>query len=118
MATITNMIKINDVLPDNCLLTIFTFLSFSDNKHKREICKLWNKLLMQKYVCSKFKLIFTSKNIKYLEKCMKLFPVSDVKIYSAANTTTVIMEKCGHLPMLERPDEAVGHYLKFLKSIK
>ena len=26
------------------------------------------------------------------------------------------MKKCGHTPMLERPDEAAGHYLDFLKN--
>jgi abhydrolase domain-containing protein 6 len=30
---------------------------------------------------------------------------------------TVIMKKCGHVPMLERPDETAGHYLEFLKGV-
>jgi abhydrolase domain-containing protein 6 len=30
---------------------------------------------------------------------------------------TVIMKKCGHSPMLERPEETAGHYLDFLKSL-
>lgn len=33
------------------------------------------------------------------------------------NHVTVIMKRCGHTPMLERPDEAAGHYLNFLKTI-
>ncbi len=33
------------------------------------------------------------------------------------NHVTVIMEQCGHTPMLERPDEAAGHYLDFLETI-
>jgi abhydrolase domain-containing protein 6 len=33
-----------------------------------------------------------------------------------ANCTTVIMKDCGHVPMIERPQEAAGHYLAFLKS--
>lgn len=32
------------------------------------------------------------------------------------NCTTVIMKDCGHLPMIERPQEAAEHYLAFLKS--
>lgn len=30
--------------------------------------------------------------------------------------TSVIMKDCGHLPMMERPQEAAEHYLAFLKS--
>ena len=30
---------------------------------------------------------------------------------------TVIMKQCGHTPMLERPGEAAGHYLGFLKGM-
>lgn len=33
-----------------------------------------------------------------------------------ANCTTVIMKDCGHLPMIERPEEAARHYLAFVKS--
>lgn len=33
-----------------------------------------------------------------------------------ANCTTVIMKNCGHVPMIERPQEAAEHYLAFLKS--
>jgi pimeloyl-ACP methyl ester carboxylesterase len=32
------------------------------------------------------------------------------------NCTAVIMQNCGHLPMIERPQEAAGHYLAFLKA--
>jgi len=32
------------------------------------------------------------------------------------NCTTVIMKGCGHLPMIERPQEAAEHYLAFLMS--
>ncbi len=32
------------------------------------------------------------------------------------NCTTVIMKNCGHLPMVERPQEAAEDYLAFLKS--
>ena len=30
------------------------------------------------------------------------------------NHRTVIMKSCGHVPMLERPEEAARHYLAFL----
>jgi abhydrolase domain-containing protein 6 len=32
------------------------------------------------------------------------------------NSTTVIMKDCGHLPMMERPEEAARHYLAFLRQ--
>jgi pimeloyl-ACP methyl ester carboxylesterase len=32
------------------------------------------------------------------------------------DSTAVIMKDCGHLPMIERPQEAAEHYLTFLKS--
>jgi abhydrolase domain-containing protein 6 len=32
------------------------------------------------------------------------------------NSATVIMKDCGHLPMIERPQEAAGHYTAFLKG--
>jgi abhydrolase domain-containing protein 6 len=32
------------------------------------------------------------------------------------NCTAVIMRNCGHLPMIERPQEAAEHYLAFLKG--
>jgi abhydrolase domain-containing protein 6 len=34
-----------------------------------------------------------------------------------AKHRTVIMKKCGHSPMLERPEETAGNYLEFLKSL-
>ena len=30
------------------------------------------------------------------------------------NSTTVVMENCGHAPMIERPEEAANHYLSFI----
>jgi len=44
--------------------------------------------------------------------------VSAVKVFEKGlpNCTTVIMKDCGHLPMIERPEEAAGHYLEFLKG--
>ena len=32
------------------------------------------------------------------------------------NSTAVIMKDCGHLPMIERPQEAAEHYVAFLKN--
>jgi pimeloyl-ACP methyl ester carboxylesterase len=30
--------------------------------------------------------------------------------------TSIIMKECGHVPMIERPEETAGHYLTFLKG--
>ncbi len=32
------------------------------------------------------------------------------------NSTTVIMKDCGHVPMMERPEETARHYLEFLQA--
>lgn len=32
------------------------------------------------------------------------------------NSTTVIMKDCGHVPMMERPEETSRHYMKFLQA--
>ncbi|MEW6112154.1 MAG: alpha/beta hydrolase, partial [Thermodesulfobacteriota bacterium] len=48
----------------------------------------------------------------------RLVDVSCVKVFEKglASCTTVIMKDCGHLPMMERPEEAAKHYMAFLKS--
>jgi len=35
---------------------------------------------------------------------------------SLSSQDTVIMKDCGHLPMVERPKEAAGHYVSFLRK--
>jgi pimeloyl-ACP methyl ester carboxylesterase len=32
------------------------------------------------------------------------------------NSTTVIMKDCGHVPMMERPEETSRHYIRFLQA--
>jgi pimeloyl-ACP methyl ester carboxylesterase len=48
----------------------------------------------------------------------RVLDVSCVQVLEKGLTdcTAVIMKECGHLPMIERPEEAAGHYLAFLKS--
>jgi abhydrolase domain-containing protein 6 len=44
--------------------------------------------------------------------------VSAVQVFKKGipDCSTVIMKDCGHLPMIERPEEAAEHYLQFLKG--
>jgi pimeloyl-ACP methyl ester carboxylesterase len=50
----------------------------------------------------------------------RLLDVSSVGVFAAGirNDTTAIMKDCGHVPMLERPAETAGIYLKFLNEKK
>ncbi|HON80149.1 MAG TPA: alpha/beta hydrolase [Spirochaetota bacterium] len=50
----------------------------------------------------------------------RLLDVSSASVFAAGirNNTTAIMKECGHIPMVERPDEAAGIYLKFLHANK
>jgi len=49
----------------------------------------------------------------------RVLDVSCVQILEKGlpNCTVVIMQDCGHLPMIERPQEASEHYLAFLKGM-
>lgn len=49
----------------------------------------------------------------------RVLDVSSVQILEKGlpNCTVVIMKDCGHLPMIERPQEAAEHYLSFLKGM-
>lgn len=48
----------------------------------------------------------------------QLIDVSCVPIFekNLSNSTSVILENTGHCPMIEKPYETAGHYLKFLKN--
>jgi len=48
----------------------------------------------------------------------RLISVSCVGILQKGlvNSQTVIMKKCGHVPMIERPKETAEHYLKFISA--
>jgi abhydrolase domain-containing protein 6 len=50
----------------------------------------------------------------------RILDMSAVKVFERgiADHRTVIMKQCGHMPMLERPEEAAKHYLEFLKEMK
>ena len=47
----------------------------------------------------------------------RVIHVSATKVLAAGlpNSFTVILKDCGHLPMIERPEETAGHYLDFIK---
>ena len=34
------------------------------------------------------------------------------------NSQKIIMKDCGHVPMIERPEETAKYYISFLKNIK
>jgi len=48
----------------------------------------------------------------------RVLDVSSVQVLKKGlpDCTAVIMKDCGHLPMIERPEEAATHYLAFLKG--
>jgi abhydrolase domain-containing protein 6 len=48
----------------------------------------------------------------------RILDISAVPLFERGirDHVTVIMKKCGHTPQLERPEEAAGHYLDFLKG--
>jgi pimeloyl-ACP methyl ester carboxylesterase len=48
----------------------------------------------------------------------RVLDVSSVQVLEKGlpNASTVIMKDCGHLPMIERPQESAEHYLAFLKG--
>ncbi len=48
----------------------------------------------------------------------RVIDVSAVQVLEKGlpDCTAVIMKDCGHLPMIERPQESAEHYLAFLKS--
>jgi pimeloyl-ACP methyl ester carboxylesterase len=50
----------------------------------------------------------------------KILDVSSVPVFEKGlkNHKTVIIKDCGHLPMLEKPQETATHYIDFIKGIK
>lgn len=48
----------------------------------------------------------------------RILHVSSVQVLAKGlpNCKTVIMKDCGHIPMVERPDETAGHYHDFLEE--
>ena len=69
-----------DRISNDCMLTIFKFMSFQENKSYRTLCKKWERLLKHKQACKYLKLKFTNKNLKYLDQIMRNFPVGAVDV--------------------------------------
>lgn len=50
----------------------------------------------------------------------RLLDVSSIEVMKPLlkQSSTVILQDCGHVPMVERPEETAGYYLDFLASLK
>ena len=50
----------------------------------------------------------------------KAVDISSVPVFEKGlkNHKTVIIKDCGHMPIIEKPQEAATHYIDFIKSIK
>ncbi len=50
----------------------------------------------------------------------KILDVSSVPVFEKGlkNSKTVILKDCGHVPMIEKPQETANAYLAFIKSVK
>jgi len=50
----------------------------------------------------------------------KIIDVSSVPVFEKGlkNHKTVIIKDCGHVPMLEKPQETATHYIDFIKGVK
>ena len=50
----------------------------------------------------------------------KIIDVSSVPVFEKGlkNYKTVIIKDCGHVPMIEKPQETATHYIDFIKNIK
>lgn len=50
----------------------------------------------------------------------RVLDVSSIEVMKPLlkNPTVVIMQNCGHVPMIERPEETAAHYQDFLNSVK
>ena len=49
----------------------------------------------------------------------RVIDVSAADVYTAgiAGAKKVVLSACGHLPMIERPQETADHYLAFLRAL-
>jgi pimeloyl-ACP methyl ester carboxylesterase len=50
----------------------------------------------------------------------KIIDISSVPVFEKGlkNHKTIIIRDCGHLPMMEKPQETATQYIDFIKSIK
>ncbi len=50
----------------------------------------------------------------------KVLDVSSVPVFEKGlkNHKTIIIKECGHLPMVEKPQETATHYIDFIKDVK
>ncbi len=80
--------------------------------------KVWKDLFGEQYLLEKdLSKIMTETLILWGDKD-GLIDVSCTKPLEAGlkNSRTVIMKNCGHVPMMERPEETARHYITFIQS--
>ena len=80
--------------------------------------KVMNDLTAEKYDMTEDFPNITAKTLVLWGDTDRVIDVSCVEPLQTGlpNSTTVIMKACGHCPNIERPEEAAGHYLAFIKG--
>lgn len=95
------------------------YLTTQSILHKTFYEKILEDLIEEKYSLEPELIKIQVKTLVLWGDTDRLIHVSCTKALEKGlkTSTTVIMKNCGHLPMLERPEETAKHYVEFLKKI-
>lgn len=87
-------------------------------KHMASNERIGNQILSELYALEPDLPKITTRTLVLWGDQDRVLDVSSVQVFKSGlpNCTAVIMKDCGHVPMVERPQEAAEHYLTFLKS--